>query len=141
MAKKKKNQAVEVLIEIDGHDLTAVPNKRSTEIEQRVVKEDGVDYDVYKAIEELEREMLEAAEAAFDPAFTSSGTATNRLAPLGGSELSGADQNESSNQGATAGIEAELPTGGTLGVNGDVLDRARTNSVPSLKAPGTVSPS
>ena len=37
--------------------------ERSTEIEQRVVKEDGVEYDVYKAIEELEREMLEAAEA------------------------------------------------------------------------------
>ena len=37
--------------------------ERSTEVEQRVVKEDGVEYDVYKAIEELEREMLEAAEA------------------------------------------------------------------------------
>ncbi len=37
--------------------------ERSHDIEKQVVKEDGVEYDVYKAIEDLEREMLEAAEA------------------------------------------------------------------------------
>ncbi|NQU38892.1 MAG: excinuclease ABC subunit UvrB [Lentisphaerae bacterium] len=37
--------------------------ERSNDIEKRVVKEDGVEYDLYKAIEELEREMLEAAQA------------------------------------------------------------------------------
>ena len=33
------------------------------EIERRVVKESGVAYDVHKAIEEIEREMLQAADA------------------------------------------------------------------------------
>ena len=37
--------------------------ERSEDIEKRVVKEDGVEYDLYKAVAELEREMLEAAEA------------------------------------------------------------------------------
>jgi excinuclease ABC subunit B len=33
------------------------------ELEQSIVRESGVEYDVYKAIDEVEREMLEAAEA------------------------------------------------------------------------------
>ena len=37
--------------------------QESEEIEKRVVREDHVDYDVYKVIAGLEREMLEAAEA------------------------------------------------------------------------------
>ena len=32
-------------------------------MEQRVVRESGVDYDVHNAINELEQEMLEAAQA------------------------------------------------------------------------------
>jgi excinuclease ABC subunit B len=40
-----------------------VPPYAADEIEQRVVREDGVDYDVHQAINELEKEMLEAAEA------------------------------------------------------------------------------
>jgi len=35
----------------------------SEELEQRIVRESGVDYDVHAAIEEVEKEMLEAAEA------------------------------------------------------------------------------
>ncbi|MFC1498362.1 excinuclease ABC subunit UvrB [Verrucomicrobiota bacterium] len=35
----------------------------STAIEKKIVREDGVDYDLHKTINELEREMLEAAEA------------------------------------------------------------------------------
>ena len=35
----------------------------SEEIERNVVRESGVEYDVHRAINEVEREMLEAAEA------------------------------------------------------------------------------
>ncbi|MGI9220672.1 MAG: hypothetical protein ACR2QS_06515 [Woeseiaceae bacterium] len=34
MGKKKKNQAVEVVIEIDGHRITAAPNQRSEAVER-----------------------------------------------------------------------------------------------------------
>ena len=34
MAKKNKNQPVEVVVEIDGHRITAVPNQRSETVEQ-----------------------------------------------------------------------------------------------------------
>ena len=40
-----------------------VVRKQSREMEQRVVRESGVDYDVHNAINELEQEMLEAAQA------------------------------------------------------------------------------
>jgi excinuclease ABC subunit B len=35
---------------------------RSRDIEERVVRESGAKYDVFTAIQELEKEMLEAAE-------------------------------------------------------------------------------
>jgi excinuclease ABC subunit B len=37
--------------------------RESEEIEKSVVREAGVDYDIFKTIQEVEREMLEAAEA------------------------------------------------------------------------------
>jgi excinuclease ABC subunit B len=40
-----------------------VIRSESEEIEKRIVRESGVDYDVHRAIEEVEKEMLEAAEA------------------------------------------------------------------------------
>jgi hypothetical protein len=46
MAKKNKNQPVEVVIEIDGHDITAVPNQRSAEVE-RILEKRGAESFVF----------------------------------------------------------------------------------------------
>lgn len=44
-------------------DAELVVRHESEEIEKRVVRETGVDYDIFKTIQEIEKEMLEAAEA------------------------------------------------------------------------------
>ena len=46
MAKKNKNQPVEVLIEIDGHNVTAVPNQHSVEVE-RMLEQRGAESFVF----------------------------------------------------------------------------------------------
>jgi hypothetical protein len=46
MAKKKKNQPVEVRIEIDGHNVTAAPNQRSAEVE-RILEQRGAESFVF----------------------------------------------------------------------------------------------
>ena len=46
MAKKNKNQPVEVLVEIDGQDVTAVPNQRSAEVE-RMLEQRGAESFVF----------------------------------------------------------------------------------------------
>ena len=44
-------------------DAELVVRQESEEIERRVVKETGVEYDVFTTIQEIEKEMLEAAES------------------------------------------------------------------------------
>jgi len=44
-------------------DAELVVRQESEEIEKRVVRETGVDYDIFKTIQEVEGEMMEAAEA------------------------------------------------------------------------------
>ncbi len=83
---------------------------------------------IVRSDERIASYQLDAAEAVFDPAFTATGGYSDRLSPIGGSELEGAIQNESTAAEVSTGIEADLPTGGSIQLTGDVLDRLETNS-------------
>jgi len=48
---------------IRSMDAELVVRQESEEMEKRVVRESGVDYDIFKTIQEVEKEMMEAAEA------------------------------------------------------------------------------
>jgi len=68
------------------------------------------------------------AKSEFDPAATSGGNSNFRVSPGASSQLDGSAQPELRSAGVDMGLETKLPTGATMGLTADILDRSKTNS-------------